>query len=44
MFLSHRDLKLENILYDAKMKTLKIADFGMATIQPADTLLTTSCG
>ncbi|KAI7883666.1 Pkinase-domain-containing protein [Lichtheimia hyalospora FSU 10163] len=40
----HRDLKPENILLDKDHKTLKIADFGMATIQSPDELLNTSCG
>ncbi|KAI8137338.1 kinase-like domain-containing protein [Fennellomyces sp. T-0311] len=40
----HRDLKPENILLDRTKKILKIADFGMATIQPSECLLKTSCG
>ncbi|KAJ8663056.1 hypothetical protein O0I10_001233 [Lichtheimia ornata] len=40
----HRDLKPENILLDKDHKTLKIADFGMATIQSPNELLNTSCG
>ncbi|KAI9496480.1 hypothetical protein BDB00DRAFT_809035 [Zychaea mexicana] len=40
----HRDLKPENILIDRDKKKLKVADFGMATIQPSECLLKTSCG
>ncbi|KAG0787214.1 hypothetical protein G6F22_007389 [Rhizopus arrhizus] len=42
--ISHRDLKPENILLDKDKQNLKIADFGMAAIQPFNTLLKTSCG
>ncbi|KAI7907208.1 kinase-like domain-containing protein [Cokeromyces recurvatus] len=41
---SHRDLKPENILLDKEKKNLKVADFGMATMQPPNRLLSTSCG
>ncbi|KAI9483278.1 MAG: kinase-like domain-containing protein [Benjaminiella poitrasii] len=40
----HRDLKPENILLDEEKKKIKIADFGMAVMQPATKLLKTSCG
>ncbi|KAI9319475.1 kinase-like domain-containing protein [Dichotomocladium elegans] len=40
----HRDLKPENILLDKNKKHLKIADFGIAAIQPPDRLLRSSCG
>ncbi|KAI8879680.1 kinase-like protein [Backusella circina FSU 941] len=40
----HRDLKPENILMDKERKNVKIADFGMATMQPKDKLLKTDCG
>ncbi|KAI8332469.1 kinase-like domain-containing protein [Chlamydoabsidia padenii] len=40
----HRDLKLENILLDKNKNFIKIADFGMAVMQPNERLLRTSCG
>ncbi|MCJ1310366.1 hypothetical protein MMC25_004030 [Agyrium rufum] len=39
----HRDLKPENILLDS-IGNVKIADFGMATLQLSGTRLETSCG
>ena len=39
----HRDLKPENILLD-RNRNIKIVDFGMAALQPANKWLTTSCG
>ncbi|EPY52453.1 CAMK/CAMKL/GIN4 protein kinase Cdr1 [Schizosaccharomyces cryophilus OY26] len=40
----HRDLKLENILINPYERVLKIADFGMATVEPDDSYLTNFCG
>ncbi|KAL8837861.1 MAG: hypothetical protein Q9170_002379 [Blastenia crenularia] len=39
----HRDLKPENILLD-RNNNIKIVDFGMAVLQPANRSLKTSCG
>ncbi len=39
----HRDLKPENLLLD-RYRNVKIADFGMASLQAPSTMLETSCG
>ena len=43
LFYSHRDLKPENLLLDEK-NNIRIADFGMASLQPDGSMLETSCG
>ena len=40
----HRDLKLENILLDRETFQIKLADFGMAAMQPFGRFLNTHCG
>lgn len=40
----HRDLKPENLLLDGSKRTVKVADFGMAALQPNEKMLETSCG
>ncbi|KAL4401240.1 serine/threonine-protein kinase Gin4 [Malassezia pachydermatis] len=40
----HRDLKPENLLLDGSRSVVKIADFGMAALQPTEKMLETSCG
>ena len=40
---SHRDLKPENLLLDEK-NIIRVADFGMASLQVEGSMLETSCG
>ena len=40
---SHRDLKPENLLLD-EHRNIKVADFGMASLQVGERMLETSCG
>lgn len=40
---SHRDLKPENLLLDEK-NAIRVADFGMASLQVEGSMLETSCG
>jgi len=42
-YICHRDLKPENLLLDG-CKNIKIADFGMASLQLRGSMLDTSCG
>ena len=40
----HRDIKLDNILYDRSKKEIKIIDFGLAAILKPNRLLNDHCG
>jgi len=40
---SHRDLKPENLLLDDR-NNIRVADFGMASLQVEGSMLETSCG
>ncbi|XP_048760565.2 hormonally up-regulated neu tumor-associated kinase homolog isoform X1 [Ostrea edulis] len=41
---SHRDLKMENIMLDEKRKNIKIVDFGLSNTYNKDELMKTRCG
>ena len=43
VYFSHRDLKPENLLLDEK-NNIRVADFGMASLQVEGAMLETSCG
>lgn len=40
----HRDIKLENVLYDAATQRVKLIDFGFAIALAPDTKLNVFCG
>ncbi|ESP05363.1 hypothetical protein LOTGIDRAFT_52541, partial [Lottia gigantea] len=40
----HRDLKMENIMLDAKKKNIRIVDFGLSNTYTMDELMKTHCG
>jgi len=42
-YTSHRDLKPENLLLDDR-NNIRVADFGMASLQVEGSMLETSCG
>lgn len=40
----HRDLKLENVLIDAQLQTIKLCDFGISRVVETGAVMTEQCG
>ena len=43
-YINHRDIKLDNIVYDKKNKTIKLVDFGFSTVLKENELEKVYCG